>query len=89
MSKSFKTKEKTREQYIEDVLVELKKNLANFQLTAQKRDKTIQEYIRLLNLTNSKNQKLFEENKILKEKIEAFEKEKNIKRQKIKKKKTI
>ena len=65
------------------MLVELKKT----QLTAQKRDKTIQEYIRLLNLTNSKYQKLFEENKILKEKIEVFEKEKNIKRQKITKKK--
>ena len=67
----------------------MEKNFANFQLTAQKRDKTIQEYIRLLNLTNSKYQKLFAENKILKEKIEAVEKEKNIKRQKITKKKTI
>ena len=51
MNKSFKKLPKTREQHIEDVLAELKKDLANFQLTVQKKDKTIQEYIRLLKLT--------------------------------------
>ena len=67
MSKSFKKKQKTNEQHIEDVLVELEKDLANFQLTVRKKDKTIQEYIRLLKLTNAEYQKLFEENKVLKE----------------------
>ena len=52
MNKSFKKLPKTREQHIEDVLAELKKDFsANFQLTVQKKDKTIQEYIRLLKLT--------------------------------------
>ena len=39
MSKSFKKKQKTREQHIEDVLVDLEKELANFQLTVQKKTK--------------------------------------------------
>ena len=67
MSKSFKKNQKTNEQHIEDVLAELEKDLANFQLTVRKKDKTIQEYIRLLKLTNAEYQKLFEENKVLKE----------------------
>lgn len=49
----------------------------------------MQEYIRLLKLTKTKYQKLFEENKILKEKIEPVNKEKSIKRQKITKKYNI
>ena len=65
---------------MEDVRVELEKDLADFQLTVHKRDKTMQEYIRLLKLTKTKYQKLFEENKILKEKIEPVNKEKSIKR---------
>ena len=51
MSKSsFKKKKKTKEQHIEDVLVELEKDLANLQVTVQtkkEKDKTIQEYIKL------------------------------------------
>ena len=73
MSKYFKENQKTREQHVEDVLVELEKDLANFQPTVQKKYKTIQEYIRLLKLTKAKYQKLFEENKIQKEKNEAAE----------------
>ena len=51
MSKSCKKKQKTREQHIKDVLVELEEDLANFQLAVQKRDKITQEYVRLLKLT--------------------------------------
>ena len=79
MSKSFLKKLKTREQHIEDVLVELEKDLANFQLTVQKKDKTIQEYIQLLKLTKQEYQKLFQENKLLKERRYSIEKEKNCK----------
>ena len=61
---------KTREEQIEEVLLFLEKNLTNFQVTIDKRDKTIQEYIRLLKLTKIEYQKLFNENKILKEKLE-------------------
>ena len=61
---------KTREEQIEEVLLFLEKNLTNFQVTIDKRDETIQEYIRLLKLTKIEYQKLFNENKILKEKLE-------------------
>ena len=42
MSKSLKKTQKTREQHIEDVLVDLEKGLANFQLTVQKKKKSKQ-----------------------------------------------
>ena len=79
MSKSFTKKQKTREQHIEDVLVDLEKDLANFQLTVKKKDKTIREYFRLLKLTKQEYQKLFQENKLLKERINSIEKEKIVK----------
>ena len=44
MSKSFKKIQKAWEQHIVDVVVKLEKDLAIFQLTVQRRDKTIQEY---------------------------------------------
>ena len=37
------------------------------------KDKTIQQYIRLLKLTKQEYQKLFQENKILKEKVNSME----------------
>ena len=76
MNKSLKKKKKkkAKEQHIEDVLIKLKKGISNFQLTVQKKDKTIQEYMRRLKLTKAEYQKLFHENKTMKEKIEAIEK---------------
>lgn len=66
-----KTKKvKTREEQIEEVLLFLEKNLTNFQVTIDKRDKTIQEYIRLLKLTKTEYRNVFNENEILKEKLE-------------------
>ena len=61
-------KEKTREQHIEDVLIDLKKDLSNFQLSLQTKDKTIKEYVRLLNLTKTEYQNIFNENRQLKKK---------------------
>ena len=62
-------KQKSREEHIEDVLVELGKDLSNFQIIIQKIDKTIEEYVRLLKITKQEYQKLFQENKISKDKI--------------------
>lgn len=73
-----KNPQKTREQHIEDVLIDLEKSLPNFQLTIQKKDKAIQEYARLLNLTKLEYQKPFQENKILKEKINSAERKRII-----------
>ena len=59
---------KTREQHIEDVLIDLEKNLSNFQLSLQTKYKTIKEYVRLLNLTKTEYQNSFNENRQLKKK---------------------
>ena len=66
MNRINRKKQKNREEDIEDVLGELEKDLSNFQITIQKKDKTIQESVRLLKLAN---QKLFQENKILEDKL--------------------
>ena len=63
---SMKKKIKTREEQIEEVPLEFKKDLSNFQLTIDKIDKTIQEYITLLKLTKIEYQKMFNKNKSLK-----------------------
>ena len=47
--------------------VELKKYFVKLSNHNTKKDKTIQEYVRLLKLTKQEYQKLFQENKILKE----------------------
>ena len=60
MNRLNKKKQKPREQHIEDVLVELEKDVKNFQLTVQKTDRTIQEYVRFLKLTKREYQKNFE-----------------------------
>ena len=75
-----KKKKKSREEHIEDELVELEKNLSNFQITIEKKDKTIQEHVRLLKLTKQKYQKLFQENKIIKEKLNLIQKENDTKK---------
>ena len=59
MNRINRKKQKNREEDIEDVLGELEKDLSNFQITIQKKDKTIQEYIRLLKLTKLEHQKFF------------------------------
>ena len=62
------------------MLVELEKDLSNFQITIQKKDKTIQEYVRLLKLTKQEYQKLFQENEILKDKLNLIRKDENYKK---------
>ena len=64
---------RTRKQHIEEVLIKLKKDFGNFQLSIQKKDKTMQEYVRILKLTKQEYQKFFQENKLSKEKINSAE----------------
>ena len=52
-------KEKTREQHIEDVLIDLKKDFSNFQLSLQTKDKTIKKYVRLINFWINRCQRLW------------------------------
>ena len=56
------------EQHIKDFLIDLQKHLLNFQLSLQTKDKTIKEYVRLLNLTKTEYQNIFNENRQLKKK---------------------
>ena len=67
-------KQKTRQEEITEVLIDLEKGLSNFKLNIDKKDKTIKEYIRLLTLEKKEYQKLFEENKRLKEFLERARK---------------
>ena len=50
--------QKTMEQHIKDALIEFEKYLLNFQLSLQTKDRTIIEYVRLLNLTRTEYQKI-------------------------------
>ena len=60
--------------------------MQNFHLTVQKKDSAIQEYVSLLKLTKTEYQKLFEENKILKQKNKTVEMERQVKKRKDNKK---
>ena len=71
-----KKPQNTREQHIEEVLINLEKDLTNFQLSLQTKDKTIKEYVRLLNLTKTEYQNFFNEDRQSKEKMILLEKEK-------------
>ena len=87
MNRLNKKKQNTKEQYTEDVLAELEKDLQKFHLTVQKKDRAIQKYVRFLKLTKTEYQKLFEESK--KQKINTVERERQIKKEKIIKKDNI
>ena len=56
------------------MLIELEKDLSNFQIAIQKKDKTIQESIRLLKLAKQEYQNLFQKNEILKDKLNLIQK---------------
>ena len=74
MNRIYRKKQKGREEHIEDMLIKLEKDLSNFQIAIQKKDKTIQESIRLLKLTKQEYQNLFQKNKILKDKLNLTQK---------------
>ena len=85
MSKSFKKNNKILGNSVSRTyLLTLKKDLANFQLTVKKKkkkkDKIIRQYARLLKLTKQEYQRLFQENKLLKERANSIEKEKLVKK---------
>ena len=51
-----KKKQKTKEEEINEVLLELENDLNNFKLNTDKKDKTIKEYSRLLALAKKEYQ---------------------------------
>ena len=62
-----KKKQKTKEKEINKVLIELEKDLNNFKLNIDQKDKKIKEYIRLLELGKKEHQKVIHENNQLKQ----------------------
>ena len=69
MNKNKKLKVKTKDQEIKELLTDLEKDLSNFKLDNNNRDRKLKEYIRLLELVRNKYRKVVQENKLLKRQI--------------------
>ena len=54
MNRSKKIKVKTKDQEIKELLTDLEKDLSNFKLDNDKKDRKCKEYIRLLELARNK-----------------------------------
>ena len=54
MNRSKKIKVKTKNQEIKELLTDLEKDLSNFKLDNDKKDRKLKEYIRLLGLAKNK-----------------------------------
>ena len=64
MNKSKKIKLKTKEQEIKDLLPDLEKDLGNFKLDIDNKDRKIKEYLGLLELARNKYRKVALENNL-------------------------
>ena len=58
MNRSKKIKVKTKDQEIKELLTDLEKDLSNFKLDNDKKDRKFKEYIRLLELARNKYRKV-------------------------------
>ena len=66
MNKNKKIKVKTKDQEIKELLTDLEKDLSNFKLDNDDKDRKRKEYIRLLELARNEYQKVVQENNLLK-----------------------
>ena len=66
MNKNKKIKVKTKDQEIKELLKDLEKDLSNFKLDNDNKDRKIKEYVRLLQLARNEYQKVVQENNLLK-----------------------
>ena len=64
MNESKKIKLKTKEQEIKDLLPDLEKDLGNFKLDIDNKDRKIKEYLGLLELARNKYRKVALENNL-------------------------
>ena len=69
MNKNKKIKVKTKDQEIKELLTDLEKDLGNFKLDNDKKDRKLKEYIRLLELARNEYRKVVQENNLLKSQI--------------------
>ena len=72
---AWKKRIKAREECTEEVFVKLEKNLSNFQLTIDKKEKKYRNTV-LLKLAKVEYQNIFNKNKSLKQEIELIKKQK-------------
>ena len=66
MNKNKKIRVKTKDQEIKELLKDLEKDLSNFKLDNDNKDRKIKEYVRLLQLARNEYQKVVQENNLLK-----------------------
>ena len=66
MNRSKKIEVKTKDQEIKKLLTDLEKDLSNFKLDNDNKDKKLKEYIRLLELAQNEYRKVVQENNLLK-----------------------
>ena len=76
MNKNKKNKVKTKDQEIKDLLTNLEKDLCNFKLDNDNKDRKIKEYIIFLELARNEYRKVVQENDLLKRQILALDKKK-------------
>ena len=72
INKNKKTKQKTRDKEIKETLIDLEKDLNNSRLDIDPKDKTIKEYVGLLEIAKNEYQKVVQENNQLKRPILGY-----------------
>ena len=69
MNKHEKIKVKTKDQEIKELLTDSEKDLSNFKLDNDNKDRKLKEYIRLLELARNEYRKVVQESSLLKRQI--------------------
>ena len=86
MNKNKKIKVKTKDQEIKELLTDLEKDLSNFKLDNDNKDRKRKEYIRLLELARNEYRKVVQENNLLKCQILGLRQSRPKQKKKIKRK---
>ena len=86
MNKKKKIKVKTKDQEIKELLTDLEKDLSNFKLDNDKKDRKLKEYIRLSELARNEYRKVVQENNLLNHQILGFRQSRPKQKKQIKRK---
>ena len=69
MNRNKKIKVRTKDHEIKELLTDLEKDLSNFKLDDDNKDRKLKEYIRLLELARNEYRKVVQESNLLKRQI--------------------
>ena len=69
MNRNKKNKVRTKDHEIKELLTDLEKDLSNFKLDDDNKDRKLKEYIRLLGLARNEYRKVVQESNLLKRQI--------------------